>query len=768
MWRSIWRVGVGCGLLLGLFAPAYGQNQDFVLPYLKSPETAPEFWAALKYELQLGNQKRAATMLKEFYDKFAALGEEDQTNLLLRLYDTDGLSAILKLQNLPFLRSVTAKVGDKDVPIGEILVDRVTKAVHKRVGDPGRLAFFVGNLNKSNEERAYAIAQLRQAGPLAVPFMVNVLRDGSQKANHKAVVNAFLQMDQSIVPPLLAALDSPDVFVRTTVLSVLLQRGDKAVTPYLWYLYGQPGLSPETKQLVLEGLSRFSGIPKDKIAGDPKVMLTREAERYYHHQVSFVGGDNQTIWRWNDQDGVVGQPANRNQMEEYYGIYWAKKALELDPSYRPAQVVLLSIALEKSFERGGIDQPLAKSSPELAGVLAASGSSLLEAVLDRALAEGRTATALGAIQALGPTNDARLVRGTEQGLPPLVRALSYPDRRVQLAAADALLQLPVPGTFPGASRVVEVLRKSLNSENAARAIIATPNSEDGQKLAATLRSWKFEPLVTASGKEAFRQASAAGNVEAVFLDSRISDPPAAELVGQFRASADTAGVPIIILSKDNGGKTLSALARYPRVLMVSPVPATDELLKLQVQPFLQDAFRAPLTDAERKAQAQTAAKWLVRMAQGEKSGYDIRQVDAALYTALASDDLAAPAATVLATRPDAKAQQALADAVLSAMRPPEVRAEAARQLRLSLARFGKRLSTEQTANLAKLATTAEDAAVREEVARLAAGFTANATLEGNRLKQFEPGAPKQPQPAPEKPAAEKPAAEKPAQEKPEK
>lgn len=760
MWRSIWRLGVGCGLLLGLLAPAYGQNQDFVLPYLKTPETAPEFWAALKYELHLGNQKRAAIMLREFYGKVAALGEEDQNNLLLRLYDTDGLSTFLKLQNLEFLRAVTAKSGDKDVPVGEILVDKVTKAVHKRVGDPGRLAFFVGNLSKSKEERAYAIVQLRQAGPLAVPFMVNVLRDASQKANQKAVVSAFLQMDQGIVPPLLAALDSPDVFVRATVLSVLLQRGDRAVTSYLWYLYGQPGLSPETKQLVLEGLSRFSTLPKEKITGDPKAVLTREAERYYHHQAAFVGGDNQTIWRWTDQDGVVGQPANRSQMEEYYGIYWAKKALELDPAYRPAQVVLLSIAIEKSFDRGGMDQPLAKTAPELAGVLAASGSNLLEGVLERALAEGRTATALGALQALGPTNDARLARSAERGLSPVVSALSYPDRRVQLAAADALLQLPVSGTYPGASRVVEILRKSLNSEAAPRAIITTPSSEDGQKLAATLRGWKFDPVVTASGKEAFRQTSAAGNVEAVFIDYRVADPPAPELVAQFRASADTAGVPIVILGNADSSKTLGALAaRYPRVLVVAPVPATDELLKTDVLAFLKDKYRAPLTDAERKAQAQTAAKWLVRIAQGEKAGYDIRQVDAALYTALANDDLAASAAAVLATRPDAKAQQALADAVLSAMRPPEVRAEAARQLRLSMQRFGKRLNAEQTANLAKLATTAEDPAVREEVARIAAGITSNAAAEGNRLKQFEPTAPK-PAAPPEKPAAEKPAGEK--------
>jgi hypothetical protein len=85
------------------------------------------------------------------------------------------------------------------------------------------------------------------------------------------------------------------------------------------------------------------------------------------------------------------------------------------------------------------------------------------------------------------------------------------------------------------------------------------------------------------------------------------------------------------------------------------------------------------------------------------------------------------------------------------MRPADVRAEAARQLRLSVQRFSKRLSADQLAGLSKLAASVEDSALREEAARLAATFGHDASAEGNRLRQFNPAAPKAPAPPPQPP-----------------
>ena len=67
---------------------------------------------------------------------------------------------------------------------------------------------------------------------------------------------------------------------------------------------------------------------------------------------------------------------------------------------------------------------------------------LVNAVLERALTEHRPAVILGAVRDLGERKEIRSLRPMERGQPPMVRALHYPDRRVQMAAAEALLQIP--------------------------------------------------------------------------------------------------------------------------------------------------------------------------------------------------------------------------------------------------------------------------------------------------------------------------------------
>ena len=61
-------------------------------------------------------------------------------------------------------------------------------------------------------------------------------------------------------------------------------------------------------------------------------------------------------------------PATR--AEEYYGLRFAGQALALDPAYEPAQMVLLSLALEKAMEQAGSAQPLAVTNPSVHELLA--------------------------------------------------------------------------------------------------------------------------------------------------------------------------------------------------------------------------------------------------------------------------------------------------------------------------------------------------------------------------------------------------------------
>jgi hypothetical protein len=738
-----------------------GVGQDYILPYNKTPETPREFWAALKYELELGNHKRAAENLREFYARSSAIADEDeQRQLFLNLYDREGMSFILKLANLPELRKVTAKDGEKDRPVGEILTQKVGRLVEQRLGDPARIKFFIDNLAKSPEERAYAITQLRAAGPRAMPYLISVLRDKGLAQQHQGVFTAMLKMNSDIGPAALAAFDVPEASVRSLLIDLFVRRGDDRVIPTLWWLHGVGQQDEKVRQEATAALTKFLRKPARDLP-EAKIELTRESERYYKHVIDFPTTEQLTVWLWDDKAqqlrplAIDGRSAlNKTEVEEYFAAYWAKKALEVDPAHRPAQILLLSTTLENAYrkaaEKNQLEQPLAKLAPDLQLLLAETPPSLLEAVLDRAMNEGRTAVALGAARALGPSGDWRLIRTGERGTPALIRALSYPDRRVQLAAAEAILRVPTSDSFPGSARVIEVLKRALTSEATAKALVVHANNGEGRKLAATVQDLGLQPVVLASGRDALRAALSAGDIEAVFVSSGVMNPELPYFLAQLRDAPDTSGLPVVVIATPESAKSLKPLeSRHARVKVLESMPLTADMLKHELDSFLSDRFRVPLTDNERKAQTLAALEGLYLIALRERSGYDLAPAEQSLFRALGRDDLAAGVAAVLANRPGRQTQTALSEAVLNETRAPAARADVARQLRQHMVRNGILIGASQIQGLIKLSDTVTDAGLKEEAARLAASLRADAVLEGNRLRKFEPAAPAAP-PAPVK------------------
>lgn len=723
------------------------QDDDLYLPYNRVPETTREFWAVVKYEINLGNYRRARDQLKNFWDRLTA--EPDQEKLLISLYEKDGLAYFVKLSNIAELRELKAKdpETDKERPVVDLLVQQVSRAVTLRFRDPERIRFFVRRLAGTTEERAYAIDQLRRAGPLAVPAIVEMLRDPQlDSKSREPYYSALFKLNREAGPPLLACLDSKDSRLQMMVLDWFLFSADERIMPYLWFLSASKEALPAVQDRARTALSRFTHTPVSEL-GDARAMCLQEAARWYNHEVEFPPGGNPTVWIWNDATGPTPKLLTPSQAEEYWSVYWARKALELDPTYEPAQVLLLSALIDKAHERGGVDQGLDRIAPEVHQLLSGSRSQLIENILDKALAEQRNAVALAAARALQPVGEWRLVRNSAQGLPPLVRALSYPDRRVQMAAAEAILNIPTADGFAGASRVVEVLRRAITGDAAPRAIIGISMEDAAREFADLVRQLGYEPSIALNGRQTVRLATELGDVEIAFLDPKLPEVGGVNaVVAQLRGNADTAGIPIVLLAEPDQQNAMTALAsRYPRVSVISPVPATVEMLKLNLEPTQQSRQVIPLSEAERKVYAQRALEWLRRMASGEKSGYDVRPAQSTLIQALGNDELAPIAAAVLALLGGKASQQALADLVINGSRSEEVRAEAAKYLRASMQRHGIFLKPEQLAALVQLAATAENPALRVEAVRIANSLKPDPSADGSRLKAAPPPLPRQDQ-----------------------
>src|SRR5438132_1418224 len=100
--HPFWFTALACLCLAVARAP----GQDFRDTF-KKPETAPEFWAAMQYEIEVGNYNLAAGYLKNFLEK----NPSDQE--LLDIEAKQGLTAFLQLQTIPALRKDSATLLER-------------------------------------------------------------------------------------------------------------------------------------------------------------------------------------------------------------------------------------------------------------------------------------------------------------------------------------------------------------------------------------------------------------------------------------------------------------------------------------------------------------------------------------------------------------------------------------------------------------------------------------------------------------------------------
>ncbi len=543
MFAKAIRITLGVTILTALSVPILGQddqpkgkkappagNENQPGQFYKKPETVDEYWRYVNHEIELGQFKVAAGYLKGFLEKLDKLDKEAADKVLLQIQEKEGSSAFLRLLTIPETQADARP-----------LVDRVNAVVQKHLSDRKRLDALINQLNAartSPEERAYAIQQLKRSGAAAVPALVDaLLRTADDAGEHLAILSVLPQLDQRAMPPLLAALDIDDANLRSELIDVFRKRGETSATPYLWYLAASPKQPALVRSKAREALAAFLSVKPDQLPA-AKEALRQEAERYYKHQVSFDDPAKANAWRW-DGKQLSSQALSASQAEEYYGLRFAGQALELDPGYQPAQIVYLSFIMDKGIERAGARDLVRSVNPEL-----------VVAVFDRALAEQRLPVILGSVTTLGDLSEVHATRPVNSTPPPLIRALNYPDRRVQMAAAEAVLRIPGPAHPLAGPRVIEILRRALageaEAEAKAKVLVAFADLDLATEVAAAVRKAGYDALIVRTGRETLRRLNKAADVDVLLVDSALPDPGLSYLLAQLRVDVNAGHLPLLL------------------------------------------------------------------------------------------------------------------------------------------------------------------------------------------------------------------------------
>jgi CheY-like chemotaxis protein len=532
---------IGIVLFTALLVPAHGQE---VPQFYKKPETTAEFWRAMNHEIEVGQFKIAAGYLKGF------LARNPSDEELLQIQDREGSSAFVRLLTISELRA-DAKP----------LVERVDALVQKHLSEPRRLDTLIKNLNATPEERSYSIAQLRRAGAAAMPALIDAVLHASDSGERAAILSALPKLDRSIVPPLLAALDVDDPNVRSELIGVISERAETAATPDLAYLSASPKQPAAVRDRATRVLASFlgiraNGLPVAQVAAQlppAKTELTRAAERYYQHRIRFPELGTTTVWRWDgSRKQLVSRALPISQAEEFYGLRFAGWALDLDPGYTPAQIVYLSFLLDQVHDNANTKNVLRSANPEL-----------VIAVLKKALTDQRLPVILAATGGLGDQAEARALQAPAGETPALVQALNYPDRRVQLAAANAVLRIPTPPSPPVAARVVEILARAVAGESEAKAqpkvLMAFADEAIANIVANNVQKAGFEPVVAHTGRELLRRLNQAADIDLLLIDAGLRDPGLPFLLAQLRADRNAGHLPLLVTAPGGGEPSLRPL-----------------------------------------------------------------------------------------------------------------------------------------------------------------------------------------------------------------
>lgn len=691
-WAAVWAIAAAGSLWAAQAAMAQAPGPEL---FAREPRTPIELWDAADYLVRTGQAAKAVPYL----EKFQKAQPDDATYVAIR--DRFGAGSFLRLDNDPATR-----------PFARPLSDALAAASRRYATQPDRMARLIAELTESEEEQGYALRRLSEAGPYAVPPLIEALRGpGLSREDHDILVRNIGRLQPSAVPPLAAVLDGTEPALAADAAAALGSIGDPSAVPFLTFAAASPTSPALVRAAAQSAIARLTGRPFSAQPRPPAALLTDAAWSYHRARVE-TPDETVVLWSWDDARKI---PAPREvtpgEARSTLGLHFARQALRLDPANRSAQVAQLSLAIERAALRVGPESVPAQDAATFTAATAA-GPALLAQVLDTAIADGKNDLAAVTVLALARVTDrAALAHPTTGGdNHPLVRALSAPGRRTRFDAARAIVALAPDRPFPGSSLVVPVLARFAAAQAMPRAVVIDGNPNRGDLMAASLTSLGYLADLERTGRDGFLAAAAAADVELVLVsyDLHLGDWKLTDTLANLLSDARTRSVPIYVFGPyDVRYRRPNLEHDFPGIKFL--VPGEPALIEGQLR-----GRPAALTAEERKGYAREAVALLARIAADPRSpmAVDLAAAEPIMSRALIDPETVHPAAAALAVLPSSEAQRSLLGMALDPSRPADLRVEVAGLLVTSIRRFHPLLTRHQEARLAQTLLQETEPAVR--------------------------------------------------------
>ncbi|MFO1006789.1 MAG: hypothetical protein U0929_12585 [Planctomycetaceae bacterium] len=670
-------------------------------PLLKEPTTPDEYMEAVLYTLKIASPE----VTKKYIDGLLVLDPDDAT--LIGFRTKHGSAAFLQMARIEELN-----------PAATELLERLNAASSRQANDPVFMDGLLKNLSGSPREADLAMRDLQHLGAPAVARLVEAGADLNSGVDREQAFIALTRMGEPAVAPLIGFLNQGDESQKLLATEAFGWVASKHDSPYLYAIAFSETNVPGLRDAAKQSLSRLQ-YKDSKFAGrfdgfGAAAELRSLAERLLKGDEKLEPEEDGLIPVWvrdKDSNSFVEKRVSPHSAAIFRAEQFARQSLELSPTDKRAQSVLLNVILTRDVEGAGWDHPAPTGPGSAHEVAVLAGSTACLEALALANEQSNDAAAEALVRALADNGSAALMRtgGRRAGV---VAALDHASPRVQFAAAETILKWDPQSPFPGSNRVVEILARALRSDARANGVVVDPNHNRAAVMAGFLSEMGYDTHVVPTGAQGFVEASTRGDLQVAVLHLNTIRWDLSPTIANFRADSRTRNLPIAIYGPHGfRGQVEHLLVNDPRLTFVEESVVSSGLSQ-QLKPFLAQMTPPALTEDQLSSQSIAAAKWLRRIAEGRSNVYDLSPAEESLYVAVSRADIGVDAITAMAVIPTASVQTHLAEAAVNSGYDAGLRIAAANLVAAHIRRHQSLLSDDLRKQLVETWNNEADPAVR--------------------------------------------------------
>jgi len=541
-----------------------------------------------------------------------------------------------------------------------------------RARDPNEIARNIAMLTGTPRGQILARERLAAAGEYAVPQLLDVLVQRRNPMLEAEVIRQLVRMGRQSVVPLSVALNGLDETTQEVVVRILTELRYPAALPYVTEL-ARSTPNPVVREGAERAIQALGGSTNQavSVAG----LYRSLADDYYSEPkalTSFPGEEYQLLWSFDPALGLQPAAILTPVFHEAMAMGLTERALRLDPSDQ--STIALWIAANFSRE---LDQPADYDNPaypegerrEAMYYAVAAGAATTQRVLARALESRDTKLARLAIEALSRSAGGQGLVGSNEKA--LVRALSYPDRRVRYEAAIAIGRAHPRESFEGSETVVPILASVIRDAGTRYAVVLASNIEQQQVIRAELEGLGYTVLPPGfTLNDTLNSIAEVAGVDLLVTD--LTTESTIEAIDQARRTARLQATPILALMSAAGYAQHSAQFESDSLTALARQGVSPDQLRSGVEQLVANASGEPITEEEAERYALDALDVLHDIAVGTGGGgrgvFDVSDAAVPLIGALdeTGGDVRARVADVLSYIGQQRVQVALMDAVMTA------------------------------------------------------------------------------------------------------